>query len=252
MLVPQIESYLAANESTRLLIIKFDPTMSQIMIEIRRIFGEDIFKIVTVTKSQQDSSLPTIVSNVVADNKYSATKTRRSEKLDRFFGETVRTPESSNSSTTSRPSTSSSRRPTVSNLPLGTDFCISCTANSMETADFLNKIRDALISKNHFFEREHQGTSLPPSRRATASIHNVKTHTSAVHPPTIHAATAPAALPPPPVLGGVRPATTSEEKWRGFFDSEDDEIDRTMMPIVTRRVTGKNNSRKAMKWLGLT
>src|SRR5438046_1039824 len=94
-LVPQIESYLAANESTRLLVIKFDPTMSQTMIELRRIFGEDIFKIATVAKSSQDSSLPTVVSNVVSDNGHSATKTRRSEKLDRFFGETVRTPESS-------------------------------------------------------------------------------------------------------------------------------------------------------------
>ncbi|KAH0551571.1 hypothetical protein GP486_007211 [Trichoglossum hirsutum] len=256
-LVPQIESYLAANESTRLLIIKFDPTMAQTMIELRRIFGEDIFKIATITKSSQDSSLPTMLSTAASDNGHStAAKTRRLEKLDRFFGETVRTPGSSNSSTASRPSTSSSRRPLLpsSNPPSETDFTLSCSANNFETGEFLDNIRDALISKNHFFEHEHNGSSPPPSRRAPSSIRSMKVHTPppVVYPPPVLPPPLPQSLPPLPVLGGARPATASEEKWRGFFDSEEDEIDRVMMPVVTRKIQGKNNSRKAMKWLGLS
>ncbi|KAH0542405.1 hypothetical protein FGG08_003160 [Glutinoglossum americanum] len=258
-LMPQIESYLAANESTRLLVIRFDPTLSQAMTELRRIFGEDIFKIAVVTKTSQDSSLPTILANVVSESGHSAAKTRRSDKLDRFFGETVRNTESSGSSITSRPSTSSSRRPTTSpNLLPETDFCISSNASSFETSEFLNSIREALISKNHFFEREQQGSSPPPSRRAPSS-HGSKAHTPAAHTPVVHTSIAQTtevqipSLPPPPALGGSRPAAVrSEEKWKGFFDSEEDEIDRAMMPIVTRRVQGKANSRKAMKWLGLS
>ncbi|KAI9778362.1 MAG: hypothetical protein M1839_008149 [Geoglossum umbratile] len=235
ILVPQIESYLAANESTRLLVLKFDPNMAQTMIELRRIFGDDIFKIATVTKSPQDSSIAAIVSQPSFDNDF-ATRTRRAEKLDRFFGETVRPTHSSGSSVTSpRPSSSSSKQQISLALPREIDFNVSCTATSFEITDFLSDIRETLISKNHFFETEHKGHSPPPIRRAPST-------------PRIGGK-----VPPPLVLGGSRPAAAkSEEKWKGFFDSEEDEIDRVMMPVVTRRVVRKNNSGKAMKWLGLS
>ncbi|KAI9763437.1 MAG: hypothetical protein M1840_000519 [Geoglossum simile] len=235
-LVPQIESYLAANESTRLLVLKFDPNMLQTMIELRRIFGDDIFKIATVTKSSQDSSIAAIVSKPSFDHDFSTIRNRRTEKLDRFFGETVRPTQSSGSSITSqRPSTSSSKQHTTPALLPETDFSISCTATSFEITDFLGDIREALISKNHFFELEHKGPSPPPTRRAPSTPRPSSK------------------VPPPPALGGTRPATErSEEKWRGFFDSEEDEIDRVMMPVVTRRAVRKNNSGKAMKWLGLS
>ncbi|TVY84136.1 hypothetical protein LSUE1_G003726 [Lachnellula suecica] len=62
LLVPQLESYLASNNSTRLLILQFSSTHLATVLALRRLLGEDLFKIAGILDSLA-SDPPSILSS---------------------------------------------------------------------------------------------------------------------------------------------------------------------------------------------
>ncbi|KAI9893603.1 MAG: hypothetical protein M1814_006399 [Vezdaea aestivalis] len=275
LLVPHIEAYLAGNELTRLFLLKHEAAHLPLILELRRLMGEDIFKIASVLDPASTSvSDPRGASPNLLSNEGTSMLNARS----RFTAGT------SNRAGPPAPLSLASRSPN----PKGPDellnkanFLISASATETDTRDFIESVRKVLVVKNHSFEPETPILAPPQSHahHSSRSRHNRNmSSTSTAAAVAAAAVQAANALPPPPVpkspttaararprsrsrsrvatpkndkdLAGDAASVVGVDPWDGFQDSEDDEMDRMFMPTI-RRGGRKPNSKKALKWLGL-
>ena len=232
LLVPHLESYLAGNELTRLLVIKYDPAMLPTVLELRRIVGEEAFKIAGIVDSAADVR-PGLQPNLLSNEGSSILNAR-----NRFSG--------SNrfASNTSGVRNSAVPPKRTEELLPKSNFLLSSTATDREIVGFLESIRKVLVVKNSFFESEPEPVMRPPTPPPEP------VHVDPPRPPTPHRSSR--SRPRTVEKEVSRPTTANAlDPWEGFCDSEDDEMDRMYMPTLPRRVQRKGNSRKALKWLGL-
>jgi hypothetical protein len=248
--VPQIEAYLAASEQTRFLVLKYEASLLPVVIELRRLFGDDVFKISGIIDGTGDPHTQTPPPSHFR-NKGAIMLNSRRNGGHRF--------------TSSVGSTMLSSR-NISELFAKANFVISSTSTDTEISDFLSSIRDALLAKNSFYEPEPEPiviASPPPipqdptsprvgsrSRSRTPTGRRDKydrsNYSNFSRPGTGTS------------QGTIRSDAwhsrrdfNARDVWEGFVDSDDDEYDRKLMPTVPRRLNRRGNSRKALKWLGL-
>ncbi len=161
------------------------------------------------------------------------------------------------------------------------NFLISSTAIDTEMSDFLGSIRDALTAQNTFYELEPETVVIsPPPIPQSPTSPRVRSRSRPRTPTerrdrydrtnySTYSRPGTASFSRPGTATFSRPGTgvsqntlrsdawhsrrefSSRDAWEGFVDSDDDEYDRIVMPIVPRRINRKGNSRKALKWLGL-
>ncbi|KAI9652314.1 MAG: hypothetical protein M1829_001676 [Trizodia sp. TS-e1964] len=210
MILPQLEAFLSCNGFTRFLVLKYDPATLPTVLELRRLIGEDAFKVAGI-KDCSDS--PSIPHNVMAED-----------------------------------SQRSPRRPP--DLLCRANFVLSSTATPAESNTFLDNIRNVLVWKDSFYECEPDPK--PPNPEPPAAVQPPLTPSPSLYRNRLgplHARSGSRSIYSD---RSVRPATAGTyDPWEGFYDSEDDEMDRIFMPIVPRSVQRKGNSKKALKWLGL-
>jgi hypothetical protein len=229
LLVPHLESYLAGNELTRLLVMKYDPAMLPTVLELRRIIGEDAFKIAGIVDSAGDvraALQPNLLSNEGSSILNARNRFSSSNRI-------------ANNNTGVRNSAVPPKR-TEELLPKS-NFLLASTATEREILGFIESVRKILVVKNSFFESEPEPVVRPPTPPPEpVLVQHPKPRTrSRSRPRTIEKEVS-------------RPTTANAlDPWEGFCDSEDDEMDRMFMPTLPRRVQRKGNSRKALKWLGL-
>jgi hypothetical protein len=134
------------------------------------------------------------------------------------------------------------------------NFILSTNATGKETHDFLSSIRAVLANRNPWFEAELVPPPIPadpPAHGRNASVHSQKSDQTFIQAKRDRFGESGSGGASRPGTGKSENEDRARSEWEGYYDSEEDDIDRILMPIIPRRVHRKGNSRKALKWLGL-
>ena len=218
MIVPQLESYLATNELTRFLVLRYDSSTLAAVLELRRILGEDTVKVAALVDGNSDSASSSF-------RKYNG------YRGGQRAGGSMRN--------------SSMQAKRVEELFSLANYVVSTNATPPELSSFIASIRQVMLSKHTFYELEPEPQAM--NQRSVSPSRSIATITSTMP----RGATRHSEKSRPGTSRSAQTMLTEDGRWDGFYDSEEDEIDRILMPIVPRRVHRKGNSRKALKWLGL-
>lgn len=192
LLVPQLETYLANNVSTRLLILHYSSSHLPTILALRHLVGVDTLKIAGILDSSSSNTMPNIPIRLVGNRLNNA-------NVAAF---NARTRVSTNSSAASARSTKThSPNQSIdfkhnSSEPVSTSFAranylLPSTATEVEIATFLSNITHHLIEKSSYYTPEPiiyssrksspLSPSFPPIPKNTTS--SWKTKNSATTPP---------------------------------------------------------------------
>jgi hypothetical protein len=156
-IVPQIEAYLALNMSTRLLIIHYSSDHLSTMIALRKILGQNIFKIAGILDSQP-SNLTSIESNSRRRSSAQPHTYSRSQRMTAIVSHNT-TNNSSNLAQTKK------RQSTVSFSKV--DYLLPSPVTDAEISTFLSSICQNLMAISTFYtpepEPKHIRVEKPPT-----------------------------------------------------------------------------------------
>lgn len=161
MIVPHIETYLAINTSTRLLILQYPAGHLQTVFALRKLLGSDLLKIGGILDSLASDPpsmsrprSPNPLSNEAVSNR--AHSQARSKSLQQDRAESPRA--ESISSSLGRTSTSATVHFVLDNKPAASfakaDYLLPSTATDAEITTFLSSVWKCLMEKSAFYTPE--------------------------------------------------------------------------------------------------
>lgn len=290
LLVPHLEAYLAINTNVRFLILTYPANHLSTVIALRRLIGQDLFKVAGILDSLSSDPSSTVSRPRTPPLSHPLSNTATSSSLP------YNSRSQSNSAETlgyqaSCPTTKTSEC-TVSFSKA--NYLLPSIATDAEITNFISGIWTFLIEKSDYYTPEPEPEPVPvivekiverliekPQPPPTPTSVTYRTHPKDLRDSKIsritggdidqpslrkgqHYAASIASTARTTATERVRKERKNDEEWEDFYvgevDSEDDAFDRMIMgrsgarivPEVVKQVTGKKSgSKKALKWLGL-
>ncbi|RDL38492.1 uncharacterized protein BP5553_02832 [Venustampulla echinocandica] len=284
LLVPQLEAYLAANSSTRLLILHYTSNQLPTMVALRKLLGSHHFKVAGILNSLALDSPSSrcrpqlsISAHSGAFNDYLPSSTYHASPLNSSL-----VPVKGDSTLEKSQGMVSKPKQSHSYISFAkANYVLPSTATSTEIASFVAEIRKSLVEKSALYaykpppkpamvDKGIQALPIPPIPK-TPNKHETSTM------PTGNQSVPGSARGYDQDRDSLYPASSfktptirrereNRKKWDNFYvgdeDSDDDEFDKMILGrkhakiVPEMRMAGpapqKKNMQKALKWLGVS
>lgn len=284
LLVPQLEAYLAANISTRFLILQYASNYLPAMIELRKLLGVQHFKVAGIINSLASDPSSVLCRPQLSASTHSCVSDDHTPSSTHHTGPLNSPPVSTQKDSISANSPvlrMKSKQPGTSISFAKANYVLLSTATTAEITAFIAEIRKSLVEKSAVY------ASMPPLKPAMVdqgiqallmppvpkTPNKQKTPTMLVKNPNGPGSSQDYdqdrdSLYPPSSFKTptIRRERENRKKWDNFYigddDSDDDEFDKMILGrkhariVPEMRVAGlatpTKNMQKALRWLGVS